>query len=166
MFAAVFSFGEPDMKNVTFDLGPAPAVLNSRTITIRRVPIAGDDTIPVTAEVNGVDVGVTQFTTQALPSNQMWEMTLVDTLDGGEVSAQDVLHFHTGTLQFPGPRSGDRLSIIGMEDLSSSSSSSSVSSSSSSSVSSSSSSSVSSSSSSSVSSSSSSSVSSSSSSSS
>ncbi len=122
-------------KNINFSLGPAIG-LTSRRLIITRMMRAGDDSAPA-AEIDTTLGGGTETTTQVLPDNTMWQAQLIDTLTGGGVSRTDTLNFHTGTLQFPGPRSDDRLCICSMEDLSSSSSvsSSSVSSSSSSSVS-------------------------------
>jgi len=131
------------MKVVNFYLGPAFG-LASRTLTVTRMYRAGDDTPPV-ASYGPTDVGAaTEAVGVELPSNTIYEATLVDVVAGagGETSVTDVLPFHTGALQFPGPRSGDRLQILSMEDISSSSSSMTSSSSSQSSSSSSSSSSV------------------------
>ena len=120
------------MKNVTFGLGVAPLALNNRQLTIRPFPQVND--VPPLATVHDANAGATaESVTVALASNQMFQAVLIDTLDGGEISEPDVLSFQTGDLQFPGPKSGDRLSIVAMEDLSSSSSSSSSSQSSSSS---------------------------------
>jgi len=118
------------MKNVTFGLGPAPSNLATRTLTITRMHRAGDDSAP--AAQHSADAGVVENVTVALPSNTIWQAKLVDVLNSGETSTTDVLNFHTGELQFPGPSSGDRLSVLSMEDLSSSSSQSSSSQSSSS----------------------------------
>lgn len=120
-------------KKVTFGLGPA-ASLTKRQLTITRMPGAGDDSIPLDA-THDDDAGSTAETVEVdLADNTMWQAKLVDTRTSGEVSDPDILNFHTGSLQFPGPRGNEgRLSILGMEDLSSSSSSSSESSSSSSS---------------------------------
>lgn len=118
------------MKNVTFYLGPNPSNLSTRTLTITRMHRAGDDSAP--AAQHSADAGVVDNVTVALPSNTIWQATLVDVLDSGEISGTDVLSFQTTDLQFPGPSSGDRLAILSMEDLSSSSSQSSSSESSSS----------------------------------
>jgi len=120
-------------KKVTFYLGPASG-LSKRQLTITRMPKAGDDDTP-SATVNATLGATTTITTQTLPDNQIWQAKLVDTKTSGEVSDPDILNFHTGSLQFPGPRSPDRLSILSMEDMSSSSSCSSTSSGSSSSCS-------------------------------
>src|SRR5262245_35914852 len=122
------------MKLVTFHLGPTTG-LTSRHLVIRRHMLAGDDTNPA-AEYDQTP-GAVDNATATLPDNVMWQAVLVDTKTTGEVSTPDVLSFNTGSLQFPGPRTGDRLAILAMEDESSSSSvsSSSVSSSSRSSIS-------------------------------
>lgn len=118
-------------KNVTFYLGPA-VNLSARQLTITRMMKAGDDSAP--AATYNSDVGsTTTNVTVALADNQLWQAKLVDTRTTGETSDPDVLNFHTGALQFPGPKTGDRLQILSMEDESSSSSSSSSSSNSSSS---------------------------------
>ncbi len=114
-------------KNVTFQLGPATN-LSARQLTITRMPDAANANYGAQIDT---DVGAVTTTTQILPDNILWQATLVDTHSDGSTSETDVLNFHTGSLQFPGPSSGDRLSIQSMEDLSSSSSSSSASSSSS-----------------------------------
>ena len=116
------------MKRVTFGLGVAPASLSTRTLVITRMPDAANDSY---AAQHDADAGVVDNVAVDLPSNILWQATLVDVLDGGEISDTDVLAFHTGSLQFPGPKSEDRLSVLYMEDLSSSSSSSSSTSSSS-----------------------------------
>lgn len=119
------------MKNVTFYLGPAVG-LSQRQLTITRFHRAGDDSAPAAA--HNADAGSTaESATVALPDGTVFQAKLVDTKTSGEVSDPDILNFQTGDLQFPGPKSGDRLAILSMEDLSSSSSSSSQSSSSSSS---------------------------------
>lgn len=146
-------------KNVIFNLGPSTG-LATRQLTITRMHLAGDDTAP--AASHNADAGAVTDVTVVLADNTIWQAILVDTLTAGEVKPNQVLNFNTGSLLHLGPKAsqpdGSDFYVLSMEDLSSSSSSSSVSSSSSSSVSSSSSSSVSSSSSSSISSSSSSSV--------
>lgn len=118
------------MKNVTFYLGPA-SDLTSRTLTIVELMRAGQDN--ETTHVTAVLAGTAETTTQECPDNRVLQAKLVDVTNGGVSSVTDVLNFQTGDLQFPGPKSGDRLSILSMEDLSSSSSSSSESSQSSSS---------------------------------
>lgn len=109
-------------KKVTFGLGVAPSQLATRTLTITRMPDADNDAYnPV---YGPTDQGVVDNATVELADNQIFQAKLVDALDTGEESAPDILNFQTGTLQFPGPKSGDRLSILFMEDMSSSSSSS------------------------------------------
>ena len=110
-------------KNVTFGLGQAVG-LASRLLTITRMYRAGDDSAPA-AEVTATLAGSAESSVQTLPDNTIWQATLVDTKSTGEESDPDILNFHTGELQFPGPKTGDRLCILSMEDLSSSSSSSS-----------------------------------------
>jgi hypothetical protein len=116
------------MKNVTFYLGPALAPLATRTLVITRMPDAANDAY---AAAHNADAGVVDTVTVALASNLIFQAVLTDVLDGGETLNADVLNFHTGDLANPGPRSGDRLQVAFMEDLSSSSSSSSSNSSSS-----------------------------------
>ena len=115
-------------KNVTFHLGPTTG-LASRQLTITRHYRAGDDAAPA-AEVN-LAAGVVEGATVELPDNTLWQAVLVDTRTSGETSQNQTINFHTGTLQFPGPRtshglgmSASQFSILSMEDLSSSSSSS------------------------------------------
>ena len=110
-------------KIVTFQLGPTTG-LSARQLTIRRIPGAGD-TVPITAE-HDADAGAVSTVNVTLPDNRMWQAVLIDTKTTGETSDRDVLNFHTGSLQFPGPKTGDRLAIQSMEDLSSSSNSSST----------------------------------------
>ena len=116
-------------KNVNFYLGPAVG-LSKRVLTITRIPGAGDDDpLPLAAQYGPTDQGGSATTASiSLPDNKMWQATLVDTLTGdptGKDSDADVLNFCTAGKMFPGPRSGDRLNIVSMEDNSSSSSSSS-----------------------------------------
>lgn len=108
------------MKNVTFGLGPANG-LTARQLTVTRMRRAGDDASVV--PTYDADVGAVIFASVSLVDNVIYQAVLVDTATAGEVSDPDVLNFHTGNLQFPGPRTGDRLSILTMEDESSSSSS-------------------------------------------
>ena len=124
-------------KNVTFGLGPAVG-LASRTLTITRHTRAGDDSAP--SAQHSADAGSTAtYVTVTLPDNTLWRAELTDVISGAGAGGADLasrvdrLSFHTGSLQFPGPHSGDRLCILSMEDLSSSSQSSSSSTSSSSS---------------------------------
>lgn len=119
------------MKRVTFYLGPA-VNLSNRRLTITRMERAGDDDLPLSSQVDDVIGGSTENVTHTLPDNTIWQAKLVDTRSSGEESTPDYLNFNTGSLQFPGPKSGDRLAILSMEDMSSSSSASSSSSSSSS----------------------------------
>lgn len=119
------------MKGVHFHLGPAFG-LTSRQLTITRHMRAGDDSAPA-AESDQTLAGTTENVVVDLPDNTIWQAVLQDTLDSGEVGDADVLSFHTGELQFPGPGTELGFRILAMEDLSSSSSSSSQSSSSSSS---------------------------------
>ena len=114
-------------KLVTFDLGES-AGTTTRQLTITRFMRAGDDTAP--AAESDADAGANNTVAITLLDNEIWQAVLVDTLTGGGTRDQKVLNFHTGSVQFPGPK-GEHLSILHMEDLSSSSSSSSVSSSSS-----------------------------------
>jgi len=107
-------------RTVTFGLGPADG-LAARQLTITRMKKAGDDG-PVRPTYNA-DVGAVTVASVPLRDNTIYQAVLVDTATAGEVSDPDVLNFHTGYLQFPGPRTGDRLAILTMEDESSSSSS-------------------------------------------
>jgi len=122
-------------RNVTFFLGTASG-LGSRTLTITRMPRAGENTwlgtYPVTPTYGPTDQGAAvEIATIALPDNQVWQAVLRDVSASGVVNAPDsILNFHTGSLQFPGGREKEdlRLQILHMEDMSSSSSSSSQSS--------------------------------------
>lgn len=118
-------------KNVVFYLGPAVG-LSARQLTITRMPDASNASYSATVDS---DVGANTSTTQALADNIIYQAKLVDTKSTGEVSSTKIINFHTGSLQFPGPFSGEdpNFYIYAMEDLSSSSSSSSSQSSSSSS---------------------------------
>ncbi len=123
------------MKNVTFYLGPAIGLSGRRLIITRLMQASDGLTRPApywssNSSLLGAD---DTYVTVALPDNYIWEARLQDTKSTGEISVPDALHFHTGSILFPGPRSGDRLSIYSMEDESSSQSASSLSSSSSSS---------------------------------
>lgn len=107
-------------KIVNFDLGLATG-LTSRRLVITRMYRAGDDSAP-TAEID-TTLGAVTNTSQSLPDNTIWQAQLIDVLSaGGGTGVTDILNFHTGTRQHPGPRSGDRLNITSMEDQSSSSS--------------------------------------------
>jgi len=123
------------MKNVTFYLGPAIG-LATRTLVVRRMMKAGDDSTPAAAH-NADAGGSATNVTVALDDGQIWQATLTDVKSTGEELPPQVIQFNTGTLQHLGPRasspSGSEFRIYTMEDLSSSSSSSSQSSSSSSS---------------------------------
>jgi len=113
------------MKSVSFGFGLA-VKLASRTLTITRMSRAGDDS--AITPIHDADAGSTATSVSvALTDNTMWQAKLVDISDSGVTSVPDILNFHTGSLQFPGPRSEDRLTILSMEELSSSSSSSSTS---------------------------------------
>lgn len=122
------------MKNVTFYLGPTGS-LSARQLTITRMYRAGDDSAP--SAQHNADAGAVEEVTVALPDNTIWVAKLVDTRTSGETSDPQLLYFHTGSLQFPGPQpnhgNASLFRVTSMEDLSSSSSSSSQSSSSSSS---------------------------------
>lgn len=107
-------------KSITFSLGPATG-LAARQLTITRMHRAGDDSTPAAAY--DADVGAVDNVTVELADNVAYQAKLVDTSSTGETSRTDVLNFVTGDLMFPGPRSGDRLAILLVEDLSSSSSS-------------------------------------------
>lgn len=109
-------------KRITFHLGFAVG-LSGRLLTITRMARAGD-VVPITPEIVDHIGGSTESVTLTLSDNTIYQATLVDTKTTGEVSRKAVLGFHTGSLQFPGPKSDDRLQILSMEDMSSSSSSS------------------------------------------
>ena len=114
------------MKNVTFNLGPSDGI-TARQLTIRRMPGAGDDTIPIAPQYDQ-DEGAVSVATVALPDNQMWQAVLVDTGPGGVDRPGQVLNFHTGSLTYLGPTAnepeGSQFGILDTDDLSSSSSSS------------------------------------------
>ena len=101
------------MKNVTFYLGPTASKLSARQLTITQRDAA--------AAYYDANVGAVESATVSLPDNRFWDAKLVDTHTGGNTSAPAALQFNTGSLQFPGPRSEDRLAILSMEDESSSS---------------------------------------------
>jgi hypothetical protein len=111
------------MKNVTFNLGPTVG-LDTRVLVITRHMRAGDDA-PVSPYHNA-DAGAVASVVVALPDNQIWSAVLTDTMTAGEVRPPQLLNFHTGELQYLGPRAsvGGEFYILHMEDLSSSSSSS------------------------------------------
>ena len=109
-------------RNVTFYLGKGGTHLASRELVITRHMRAGDDSAPSAAYDNAAIGNTTETVTVALADNTLWQAVLTDTEVGGAESTPDILNFHTGSLQFPGPGTGDRLSILSMEDLSSSSS--------------------------------------------
>ena len=108
---------------VDFYLGPAVS-LTSRVFKVTRHTRSGDDTMP-TPTVNSTLAGDTESVSVPLPSNQIWFASLTDTKTSGEISATDIMYFNTGSLQFPGPERSGRLRILGMEEMSSSSDSSS-----------------------------------------
>lgn len=121
---------------VNFYLGPAYG-LSGRSLIITRMDRAGD-VLPISAYDTQSIGGTTETATALLPRNTIWQAVLQDTKTTGEVGRKQVLNFHTGELQFPGPACDPRESlfrVLSMEDNSSSSSSSSASSSSSSSLS-------------------------------
>ncbi len=105
-------------KTVSFYLGPAIG-LSSRQLTITRMPRAGDDTMP-SAEYDQSLGGTVETVSVSLPDNQIWQAKLVDSLSGGGSKDPDLLSFHTGDLQIPGPSSA-KFSVIAIDDESSSS---------------------------------------------
>jgi hypothetical protein len=107
-------------KRVTFYLGPVGAA-TVRTLTVTRMRGAGDDSA-ITPDHNA-DAGAVNNVSVNLDDNRMYQAQLVDELATGETSDADILNFHTGSLQFPGPKSGDRLQVVAMEEQSTSSSS-------------------------------------------
>ncbi len=111
-------------KNVTLYLGPGGTHLASRSLIITRMMRAGDDSAP-SAEYTDAAIGNTTETVEAvLPANTLFQAVLQDTTAGDAlVSDPDVLNFHTGDNLFPGPKGGGRLSILSIEDVSTSSSS-------------------------------------------
>jgi hypothetical protein len=114
-------------KNVIFFLGYAPAGkgLASRSLVVTRMKKAGDDGTINPLYSNAAIGGTDEFVSVPLTDNQIWEAKHFDTKSTGEVSETEVLHFHTGSLQFPGPRvQGSEFRVDSMEDLSSSSDSS------------------------------------------
>ena len=97
---------------VTFYLGPGGTHLAFRKLRVTRMMRAGDDSRPYRAFSNN-NITNTDTTIQVdLPMNQIYEAELTDINVDGTRSDVDALRFHTGTLQFPGPRSPDRLSIL------------------------------------------------------
>lgn len=113
------------MRTVTFYLGPTTG-LTSRQLTITRRMRAGDDSAP--AAQHDADAGAVETVSVDLPNNTLWQAKLVDTRTSGEEADPQILNFHTGELQFPGPAATNTDSlfrILSMEDLSSSQSSSS-----------------------------------------
>ena len=116
------------MRKVNFYLGPMLSVA-ARQLTITRFHRAGDDSAP--SAQHNADAGAVETVAVDLPHDTIWQAKLVDTLSGGEVSDPQILNFHTGELQFPGPVAENGFfRVMSMEDLSSSSSQSSSSSSS------------------------------------
>ena len=111
-------------KKVTIYLGPAIGLTNRR-LQIRRMHRATDMLVTPALTYNGNLTGTDESVTITLADNVLWQAALKDYKTTGEVSRVDVLNFHTGSLQFPGPRSNDRLRIYSMEDVSSTSSASS-----------------------------------------
>ena len=109
---------------VTVHLGPA-ASLTSRLFKVTRHAKAGDDTMP-TPTVNETLAGDVETVSFTVPANQIWRIELTDTRLSGEVSELEILYFHTGSLQFPGPRQ-QRINILSMEECSSASGSQNVS---------------------------------------
>lgn len=112
------------MKNVTFHLGPAIG-LASRTLTVRRMMRAGDDSQPAAA--HNADAGAAaESVVVSLASNTIWQAQLQDVKATGESLPVQVIQFHTGSLQHLGPKAtqpdGSEFRIYAMEDLSSSSS--------------------------------------------
>ncbi len=106
---------------VTFYLGPGGAHLSFRKLRVTRMMRAGDATRPYRAFSNNNIANTTEIIQVDIPINQIYEAELTDIRPDGTRSNVDVLHFHTGELQFPGPRTADRLSVIMMEFESSSS---------------------------------------------
>jgi hypothetical protein len=108
-------------KLVTISLGEAIG-LTARRLVIHRMMRATDKLTRPAAQYVGTLAGTATDVTVTLPDNVLWQAQLRDYKTTGEVSRVDVLNFHTVSLQFPGPKSEDRLSIYAMEDESSSSS--------------------------------------------
>jgi len=106
---------------VTFYLGPTGSHLEARKLRITRITRAGDDSRPYRAFTNNDIANTVENITVDLPINQIYVAELTDTNVAGVRSRVDTLHFHTGTLQFPGPKSADRLSVLEMTYESSSS---------------------------------------------
>ena len=111
------------MKKVTFHFGPSVG-LSNRALVVTRHARAGDDSLPLSATF-ARDVGTVESYVVTLADNVLYQAVLTDYKSTGESSVPDILNFNTGSLQFPGPKTGDRLSVYAMEDLSSSSSASS-----------------------------------------
>lgn len=113
-------------KLVTFYLGPTDNIAE-RNLKIYRMMKAGDDARP--SAQHDADAGANTTVDVTLPDNQLWEAELVEVLSSGETLPTQTLKFHTGSLQHLGPKSNDldgsNFKILTMEDLSSSSNSSS-----------------------------------------
>ena len=115
-------------REVHFYLGPGGTHLERREFEIYPIPAAGETKTPDAVHSNLSITNTDTIHSVELDDRRMYVAVLQDVFDDGGVirrSERDKLPFHTGELQFPGPRTGDRLRIIGMEDMSSSSSSSS-----------------------------------------
>lgn len=111
-------------KVVTFGLG-TPNGLTSRTLTVRRMMRAGDDSLP--AAEHSADAGAaTEFVDVTLPDNTIWQAQLADVKTSGESLPVQVIQFHTGELQHLGPKAsqpdGSGFHVYAMQDISSSSS--------------------------------------------
>jgi hypothetical protein len=107
---------------VTFYLGPGGTHLASRSLVITRMMGAGDDSAPAAQYSNAAIGNTTENVTATLPGTNIWQAVHFDTAADGTTSVPQVLNFHTGSLQFPGPKKSDGyLSIIAMTDESSSS---------------------------------------------
>jgi hypothetical protein len=107
---------------VTFYLGPGGTHLASRSLVVTRMMGAGDDSAPA-AEYSNAAIGNTTTTvTVTLPGSNIWQAVLQDTGADSTTGVPQVLNFHTGSLQFPGPGKSDvDFRILTMLDESSSS---------------------------------------------
>ena len=88
--------------NVTFYLGVASGLLASRTLTITRMPRAGENvwlgTYPVAPTYGPLDVGgATTVVTVSLPANQIYQAVLRDVLATGECPRFDPQLPYRGT---------------------------------------------------------------------
>jgi hypothetical protein len=105
-------------KVVTFAFGPAVGLGSRRLTVVQRqsltttvVALANPDPCyDATLAGSAVSGAVT------LAANKLWQATLVDTDDAGNVSRKDVISFGTNANKYPGPSSIDRLRVLSIYD--------------------------------------------------